>query len=95
MDDSRVQSKDSGGNEEQVILAGGKEQTAEKTTQPGCGTRPERIAPVAKDTSISTSALHLDEQRREEVRSSLGGILLVVLVLWLVLESSAEPAETN
>jgi len=93
VDESRDQKMNSKGEEEQIILRGSKENLAENITPPLSENQPER--PELGAATINPSACDRDEQRREEVRSSLGGILLVVLVLWLVLESSVEPTETN
>ena len=96
VDGSRDQKMDSKGKEEdQGILMGSEENVAEKKTPPLSENQPERLELVAKAATINTSACERDEQRRGEVRSSLGGILLVVLVFWLVLESAVEPSETK
>merc|ERR1712130_498199 len=95
VDGGSIPNRNSRGKDEQVILRESKALEAEKTTPPLSENQPESLVLVAKDSTISTAACERDEQRREEARSSLGGILLVVLVLWLVLESSVEPSETK
>merc|ERR1712130_76500 len=96
VDGGSVPNRNSRGKEEQVILRESKAPEAEQTTPPLSENQPESLELVAKDLTIgSTAACERDDQRREDARSSLGGILLVVLVLWLVLESSVEPSETK
>ena len=88
-DNGGIQERNSRERDEQTILGGSRENTADEEVTHHNKNQPKSVELVVKDASI-TSSIDPDQQRREEIQNSVGGIFLVVLVLWLFLESSVD-----
>ena len=90
-DNGGIQERNSREKDEQTILGGSREDTADEEVTHHNENQPTSVELVVKDASITSSIdPDPDQQRREEIQNSVGGIFLVVLVLWLFLESSVD-----
>ena len=90
-DNGGIQERNSREKDEQTILGGSRENTADEEVTHQNKNQPTSVELVVKDASITSSIdPDPDQQRREEIQNSVGGIFLVVLVLWLFLESSVD-----
>ena len=90
-DNGGIQERNSREKDEQTILGGSRENAADDEVTHQNKNQPTSVELVVKDASITSSIdPDPDQQRREEIQNSVGGIFLVVLVLWLFLESSVD-----
>ena len=90
-DNGGIQERNSREKQEQTILGGSREDTADDEVKHQNKNQPTSVELDVKDASITSSIdPDPDQQRREEIQNSVGGIFLVVLVLWLFLESSVD-----